>query len=305
MISFVSSIKSTGVTGNMAAMGIAAVLDAPKKIILFENHVSCNNLGKYLFPAEYGTFCCGEEAFLSAYNQNINARKNLKNIQYTGSIEKIKRRKYDREIIHNDMFLIELLEDSLYYCKDAHDSEALCDLDYGFRAASTDLIRSARENFENEGNARIYVDTRLKGSISAKYVIDGSSLVVVNLPQEEFAVEEYLVNYASILDKTVFMFSDYYRNGALSADRIISNYGLNVNRVMIMPHCDEYAYAVKNGHLIEYISGQYNCRPTSESYYFISELKKNVRMLDELLGMKYCGHCSYSHLIQERGAMYK
>lgn len=247
------------VTANMAAMSVACVLRFPYQVIALENHLNRINLGlaydgksKVGLLREVGTNYYeggGMEGLIRKINRGIK------------DVEQI--RPYLKEVICNHLLYI---PQSNVINKDIFNIEFLQNYEtlFEYLAIFADLFLIDVENTNN---------------ISTQHILDQADLVVVNLPQNPKYLEDFFLNYSSILSKTFFVISKYSNHSIYNGKKLSQMFGIPKEQFAAIPYNELFYEAFQNGSLVEFITANYHCDNTNPNFYFIQMLKKATYLI--------------------------
>lgn len=254
-----NSPEECRVSSNMAAIGVASVIRYPYSIIVMENRLSSNNLGK----AFYGS---SRECILYEAGANYYDGKGLEGLV----------RKIYRGDKHNGMlkpYLKEIISEHLYYIPQSgviHNEIFDYELSY--------CIRPLLDVIEELADICL-IGTDSSQILSTKAILEEADLIVVNLCQKQSVLENFFLNYSSVISKAIFIISGYEPNCRLNYKRIAQMYELPPEDLNVIPDNDLYENAYKNGALVEFLSGNYSCSRESVNYMFMQSIKKAACMM--------------------------
>ena len=273
-ISFWSNYERSGVSSNIAAIGVMLSHIYPCRIVLMEDHVSNKSLDKILIGNRFenynyaGNFSMVAETIGSFYG--------------TSDKKSLKRDVYFRETGGRR---ISILEDNLSYI--SHDP--VVDQqggDFDMYVRLTKAMSEASRNGE-----MLLIDAHSGFGLTSKIVLDASDLIVVNLRQDEGVIEDFLKNYSSITYKCVFLLGSYKSIPWLHKREIAMKYGLDEKKIAVIPYNSDFEMAVLKGRVADFIIDNYKCRQQSPDYGFIHDLKyaTNLIMHNILITQRYKG----------------
>ncbi|MGB8455259.1 MAG: hypothetical protein WCD89_23375 [Anaerocolumna sp.] len=272
-IAFWSSARGrSGVTSNLACISIASAMEYSHKAILIENHYQKNKLGN----------------ILRYHRSNYMEREENYQFGHIG-IDYIIRRfangKFDNGLANHSPGMdldssqvikeasLEILDNSLYYIPASYQFNQET-FDYNLYGNIKDILKAT------EGFADItYIDTSNHNNLSSKIILEEVDLVVVNLIQNSSMIQNFFDNYSSILNKCVFLISNYSKNSSLNLNNISKAHSISKPSIAAIPNNIEYQDAVSQGTVIEFLSRNYACKRNSPNYTFIREVKKAAAMI--------------------------
>lgn len=300
-LAFWSSAKgNVGVTSNLACISIAAALGYSYKAILFENHYQKNNIGhmiKYhhanlLYAINHShdknmgidhimkNFSCFQFCNLSreSLNCSYEAQSYLLNDSSTA---------LNPNIINVASLIkeatLEIVDNYLYYLPT---NIVMPPNIYDF--AMYENVKNILAGAEELADI-VYVDTSKDNHLSTKIILDEVDLVVVNLQQEITQLKYFFQNYSSLLEKCVFLISNYNPNSYLTLLKISSIFTIPQSRIAAIPYNENYREALDRGSLVEFLYSNIDCRCYDPIYPFIDEVQKAVSMILVVLFSKKKG----------------
>jgi hypothetical protein len=119
-----------------------------------------------------------------------------------------------------------------------------------------------------------FIDTASRQNLSTKTILEEADLIVVNLCQNPSILEDFFLNYSSLISKAVFIISNYECHTNLGYKRISYMYDVPLENIAIIPRNELFENALANGNVVEFISRNYYCAKESYNYNFIQAIKK-------------------------------
>jgi len=249
-----NSEEQCGVTANLAAISVASVTRYPYSIILLENKLCHNNLGRALFGNPYG--CLSNDVGTNYYEG--------------GGIEGLIRKMYrgDYRCGTLETYLKIILQEHLFYIPQSRIIHS--DLfDYEFDRSIQQLFCMTEEYADI-----CLIDTASHQNLSTKIILQESDLIVVNLSQKQSILEEFFLNYSSLVNKSVFLISNYQTRTLLDCKRIIKMYHIPSEHLIAIPSSELFYDAYRNGTVKEFIRNNYYCGKDNPNFRFIQAIKK-------------------------------
>lgn len=247
------------VSANLAAISVASVTRYPYSVIVLENKLSNNNIGK---------------AFLGTSNSNL-LYETIMNYYDGGGIEGLLRKIYRENICTSELkaHIKEVIHEHLYYIPQSRviHSEIF---DYEFNRCVLPLFKLIEQNSDI-----CYVDTASSNNLSTKTILEESDLIVVNLCQNQIILDDFFLNYSSLIPKSVFVISNYDSHAFLRVKRIAEMYQISLEDIVMIPKSITYELAYKQGSVVEFITGNYRCLKDTPNYAFISSIKKATQVI--------------------------
>lgn len=246
--------EKCNVSANLAAISVASVIRYPYSVIVIENRLKDNSLGKAFTDRTH--FNAFHEVGTNYYDGT----------GIEGLLRKIYRGNYNSDILK--YHLREIIDKHLYYIpqsKVIHNEI----FEYEFDRCIYQLF----DMIEHYTDICL-IDTASHESLSAKTILDESDLIVVNLCQNQNILEDFFANYSSLLSKAVFIISNYDCHSFFNSKRIALTYQIPWENIIVIPPNISYQNAFSNGSVVAYISRNYSCIKENPNYIFIQSVKK-------------------------------
>lgn len=294
-LAFWSSAKgNVGVTSNLACISIAAALGYSYKAILFENHYQKNNIGhmikyhhaKLLYSINHShdknmgidhiikNFSCFQFCNLSSNSHNYNYESHPFILNDSSSTLDPNIKNIANVIKEATL---EIVDNYLYYLPT---NMVMPQSIYDF--AMYDNVKNILAGAEELADI-VYVDTSKENHLSSKVILDEVDLVVVNLQQNIKQLKYFFQNYSSLLEKCVFLISNYNPNSYLTLKKISSIFTIPKSRIAGIPYNEDYREALVRGSLVEFLYRNIDCGHYDPIYPFIDEVENAVSMI--LMGL--------------------
>ena len=119
-----------------------------------------------------------------------------------------------------------------------------------------------------------FIDTASHENLSTKTILEESDLIVVNLCQRQSILEDFFLNYSSLISKAVFIISNYDLHVKYSCRYIAYHYEIPVESLIAIPVNQLYQNEFISGNVISFIYKNYQCSKENPNYYFIQSIKK-------------------------------
>lgn len=252
--------QKCGVTANLAAISVASVNRFPnKKIVALENRLCQNNLGqaylgRSIVPMQ-------QEAGHNYYDG--------------GGIEGLLRRIYRQDYCSNIIASYQkvILPDRLFYIPQTRviHSEIF---EYEFDHDIDILLQMIDEYYDI-----CFIDTASRNNLSSKKILEEADLIVVNLCQNKIFLEDFFLNYSSLISKAVFLIGNYSRQSKISCKRIAMKYDIPMENITVIPSNELYRNAFMQGNVVEFIKRNLSCDKEHPNYLFIQSVKKAAYMI--------------------------
>lgn len=242
------------VTANMAAISLACVTRYPYSIISLENKLCQNNLGR---------------AYIGNTGGNLLYEVGT-NYYDGGGMEGLMRKIYRGEYHSGTLetYLRVILQEHLFYIPQSRviHNEIF---DYEFDRSIHQLFRMIEENADI-----CFIDTACNKNLSTKTILEEADLIAVNLCQKQNILEDFFLNYSSLIPKAVFIISNYHNHSLLSSRRISRMFDIPLENMIMIPNNEMFHNAYQNGNVREFMKGNYHCSKESPNYQFIQSIKK-------------------------------
>jgi cellulose biosynthesis protein BcsQ len=242
------------VSANLAAISVACAIRSSYSIISMENHLCNHNLGK-------------------AYNGGVRANilDDVGTNYYDGSgfeglLRKIYRGDSRPGILKS--YITEIINQHLYYIPQSRilHNEIF---DYELDHCIEPLFQMIEENTD-----LCFIDTASHNNLSTKIILEESDLIVINLCQKSSVLEDFFLNYSSLLSKAVFIISHYKHHSLYTRRQISNQYNISPEIIIPFPDNERYENAYQNGYVHEFISRNINCDKENQNYLFAQAVRK-------------------------------
>jgi hypothetical protein len=246
------------VSYNLAAVSIACVMRYPYSVSVMENHLHKDNLGlaflgtsRVPFIREIGT----------NYYEGGGVEGLLRSV-YRGSANPPMLRTYINEVIPKHLYYI---PQSRYIHNELFDYELNDNLAPLF-------------NLLEETNDICFIDTAPL-NLNSKAILETADLIVVNLCQNQNFLEDFFMNYSSLIPKSVFIIGNYTTQTFLNIRRISNLYELPLENITPIPWNEAFQSASLRGRAVEFVTGNYKCLRENPNYLFIQAIRKAAGMI--------------------------
>ncbi|MGB4661305.1 MAG: hypothetical protein WBI07_19185 [Mobilitalea sp.] len=254
-IAFWSNVSDRcAVSENLAAISVASVIRYSYSVVMMENRLCNHNLGR----AFMGNGCI---APLNEVGTNY----------YDGAgIESLLRKIYRQEKPVGDILkhMKEIIQKRLYYLPQSRVIHSDI-FDYEFDHCLHPLL-SMMEEFADI----CFIDTASQNNLTTKTILEESDLIVVNLCQKQNILEDFFLNYSSLVSKAVFIISNYELNSLLNSRRIATSFHIPWENIAVIPYNEMYEDAFLHGNVNEFIQANYKCTKGSNNFMFMQGVKK-------------------------------
>lgn len=254
-----NATEKCNVSANLAAIAVASVIRYPYSIIMMENRLCHNNLGRAFLGSTQIDYC--NEVGTNYYDGG----------GMEGLLRKIYRGNSNSEILPS--YLKEIINNHLYYIPQSrviHSEIFDYELDW--------CIHQLFQIMEEKADI-CFIDTASHKNLSTKTILQEADLIVVNLCQKQIILEDFFLNYSSLISKAVFIISDYDSCVIPNSRRIARNYGIMWESILCMPANEAFQNACIHGSIVEFILSNYTCAKGSPNYVFIQAVKKASHLI--------------------------
>ncbi len=251
-----------GVTSNLACTCILSNMRHERRMMLFENHPNIQNLGNILF-------CQNSNDFM---RENINYGK-------PHGLEQLLRQ-FDQGVWMNEDQLVAAsyvvpgkkifyLPRYLYSNPDYMEYEL-----QQYLPAFLETVESFCET--------VYIDVSGNQNHSTRELLRRADMVVINLSQDPYILDEIFQNFSEIRRKAFYLISNYDEHSIYHRDRILKEYKIPQSHIGVIPYNVRFANAIAEGRLISFLQSNYSCQSSNINYEFIKEAKRSVEKMDYL-----------------------
>ncbi len=247
------------VTANMAAISVASVIRYPYSVVMMENHLGRSNLRTAFYGRESIHFM--NEAGTNYYDGN--------------GMEGLVRKIYRGDATKHDLaaYIKQIVPDRLYYIpkgKAIHNKI----FDYEFEYGIEHLLKMM------EGYADVsLIGTASHYSMSTKTILEKADLIVVNLCQKQSILDDFFLNYSSLIPKAVFLISNYEYHTKLSVKKISQTYELPLENLIAIPKNELFQVAYMNGGVKDFIDYYSDCGKESPNFLFMHAIRKATYLI--------------------------
>lgn len=123
----------------------------------------------------------------------------------------------------------------------------------------------------------------VKGAALTGDILDRADVVVAQLEQRPECFDEFILNYPSLLTRTVFLISGYQKKAEFDRDRAARLFHLDKSRIAAAPHDEEYYRYASGGDTMRFIRRYFHCGNRSRHYSFLYGMKAAFKRMEEVL----------------------
>ncbi|HHU74980.1 MAG TPA: hypothetical protein GXZ28_10245 [Clostridiales bacterium] len=257
-IAFWSNVNDYGmVSSNLAAISVASVIRFPYKIVTFENHLKYNSLGRAYLGNNH-------PPMLHDVGTNYYEGDGIE-----GLTRKIYRGNYEPRAIHR--YIKDVIHKHLYYIPKNRVVHTEI-FDYEFNYCFIQLQHILRSYVDI-----CLIDTASYNCLSTKTILDQADLVVVNLNPNPDFLEDFFLNYSSLIPKAILIInSNNNRSIHKRSAMLLRKHEIPRGDICILPMNEGYQEAFLYGNVVEYIYSNYHCNKDNPNYLFIQALKRSA-----------------------------
>lgn len=266
-IAFWSSDKEkTGSFYNFAAVSIASVMNNPRTITVFENYIGKNNIGKAYIN------------YIGRYHTGYGVGF-YEGVGIEGLLRRIYRGDDNPGILK--YYLKEVIQDRLYYIPQGYviNSELF---DYELYYNIEELFRIIEHNTD-----LCYINVVQQNHLSSKEILQEADLIVINLYQNPKYLENFFLNYYSLIPKSLFIVGNYIPGELMSCSKIASNYDIPLENIAPIPRDEYFNVACDTGFAKEFIIKNYKCGRNNPHYCFMQGVKRTVNMISKRIESRH------------------
>ncbi|HHV13703.1 MAG TPA: hypothetical protein GXX75_25890 [Clostridiales bacterium] len=247
------------VTANMAAISVASVIRYPYSVVMMENYLGRSSLRAAFYGRETIRFM--NEAGSNYYDGN--GMEGLVRRIYRGDATKHVLTSYIKQIIPDRLSYIpkgRVIHNEIF--------------DYEFEYGIEHLLKMM------EGYADIsFIGTASHHSLSTKTILQKADLIVVNLCQNQSILDEFFLNYSSLISKSVFLISSYEYHTKLSLKKISHMYDIPLENLVAIPENELFQVACMNGGVKDFIDYYNGCSRESPNFLFMHAIRKATYLI--------------------------
>lgn len=239
-----------GVSSNLACIG-ALGAEQGERAVIVENHLCLHNMEHMLRSPARKSYLredyCYQRRGLEPLLRQIRCRYPLEHALRTFALS---------------------YGDTLFYLPQTMDMNADF-FDYEFRQSVEELLNLLEKEGEN-----VLIDTAMEGVTSSRRILELADLVVVNLSQNPYEIEDYIKHYQSVFTKSIFLIGQYDVRSRFHIDLILKKYPFQKSQVAVIPYCTSYADAVREGRVLEYFRWLREAGKRTPEHYFMEKAKQ-------------------------------
>ncbi|MBO5197360.1 MAG: hypothetical protein J6B85_02395 [Lachnospiraceae bacterium] len=252
MIAFLGSEKEGEFSANLAALGIAQMLEGTR-VAIIENHTRGRYAGR----------CLIEEYIRSLEYHNAYIYKGR------GTLE-----------LPCGCRMVDVWNQKLFYiAQEPYGSHWMFEHEFArFLPYLDDLERYCE---------LLYVGVE-RNAESTGMILQKADIIVVNVGQRAEEIEAYLQRYQEYLPKLFFLIGGYKKEDSLNRTRICKKYGIDRMHLAVIPYDEEYYRCVQSGEAVSFMLRYGRCGSRAKHYPFVNGLrdaqKRITKMIEEVEG---------------------
>ncbi len=264
-IAFWSNLHGqNGTTSNMLAASIMSVLLYNSKVFLGQSHYNINNL----------------ESPLIAVSQK-DKKEYFMNMGIDAMVRSIKSTYLDEEIIDN--------------CTLSYMNKKLIllptSVKNNYKIYEDDLEKTIISILQatNKHHDKVFIDLNTRENVVTKKIIEDIDLLVVNLSQNLLVLNDYEETFLNKYkdNKVIYIFGNYNCNSRYSLINLRKSYSwLKPNNSYVIPYNTEFSDSMSDGKIIPFFYKNLNIKKQDPNYYFIKEVKKLTKVIEEFMQLK-------------------
>lgn len=260
-----NSRGKAGITSNMAAMSVFLALEMQTRIILFENHFNLNNIENSFLENSYEDFLM-ESPF---YYHHIGIDQVMKRMDSHMGLQGVIR----------DAVLEPITEKLFYIPKSNTGNKEV--FEYELNKILEILLKEL-----NQFAQMVFIDTAVSDNLTTKTILEKADFIIMNICQDPFLLVDCFRRFSSIRNKCIYLLGNYDRYSRYTVKYVMRNFEIPKERIAVIPYNTEFRDALSLGKLIPFLSRNVTCSRQDENYYFIRELKRACRILQNLLNQR-------------------
>lgn len=130
----------------------------------------------------------------------------------------------------------------------------------------------------------LFIDVAAGDNELSNRILSSSDLIVINLSQNLYILEDFFNNNKHNLEKCIFLISMYDASSRYNLKTIKRKYMLK-DKVATIPYCRAFSDACNEGKAIDFFMKNINVDKNDHNYNFINEARKAVQLLFSSLGI--------------------
>lgn len=129
------------------------------------------------------------------------------------------------------------------------------------------------------------------GNLSGK-ILKSSDLIVVNLNQNAYVLDNYFKNHSEVHDNKIFIISRYDEKSKYTIRYIKQKYNIK-DPIISIPYSINYSDAINQGRAIDFIARNLKAEKADENYNFIKQIvtvsERIIKIMEESTGLRETG----------------
>ena len=144
------------------------------------------------------------------------------------------------------------------------------------------IIKTAEKYYD-----LVYIDTNSgKNGLSMK-ILEKSDLIIVNLSQNRRIIDNFFDEYNFDPNKVFYLVGNYDSRRKSNIMNLRRQYRfMNSNNSAVIPYCAEFADAISEGNVIEFMKRNIDAKKDDKNYYFMECLAQATRKILKKAGWK-------------------
>ena len=262
---------SSGITTNLAAIASCLAAHTNKRIVAFENHTG----------GQMGI----EEIFLS--NKPKVLREDPKPYYYNSQGLDRLYKVLHAGLSEDDAGDTEMpvLKGSLNVLTGSFGSNPAM-FDYEMNSVIDKLLLNLQKRYEY-----VFADTKPTESLSTKYILGASDVVVVNINQDEAQFAEFMENYAVIFPKALFVINKYDPSLKFNVDKIKERFNIPEEQIAIVKECSAVPLLCSQGRIAHYVAKHMSMPRNKLTGEYLDDIQKVTRKLVRYANKRRRAYC--------------
>ena len=272
IVSFWSNAPaSSGITTNLAAIASCMAVSTGKRIVAFENHAGGDmGIEEVFMPG--APRMVREDPYPYYYNESGLDR-----------LYKVLRAGFAEDNIGETE--VPVLKGSLNVLTGLFRSNPDM-FDYEMNSVIDKLLLNLTRRYEY-----VFADTKPTESLSTKYILGASDVVVVNISQDEEMFTEFMEKHTMMLPKCLFMINRYDPASKFNTDVIKKRFGIPEEQLAIIKDCSAVPLLCSQGRIANYIAKHINNPKNRVTGDYLEDISKAARKLVRFANKRRRTYC--------------
>ena len=138
---------------------------------------------------------------------------------------------------------------------------------------------------------------------TTRMILNRADRVIISLPQNRTAIEQIFGNHKEIRKKAFYIMGNYDEDSDMTVGRIIDEYGIDEDRIAILPHYTMLMDSVSRGVLIPFVMRLFHCTGDDVMYPFALDMEIMVKKVLGFIGSEVQEVGAYERVQESRKAL--